>query len=139
MLLPERGENRKCLGPQLAHVVPDANFKEPFFSKHFFSHCLSQCEKKNGKSFLRFLLPQFIFHFQQSLRGPAKRETWRPAYCDLLPEPKELQKGDIDCAPRGCIFHGLISLASKNPYGLRERLFSGRGKCVTRAVCGAKM
>ena len=114
--------------------------KSLFFFPNIFSRTVfHSARKKNGKSFLRFLLPQFIFHFQQSLRGPAKRETWRPAYCDLLPEPKELQKGDIDCAPRGCIFHGLISLASKNPYGLRERLFSGRGKCVTRAVCGAKM
>ena len=37
--------------------------------------------------------------------------------------PKVIQKGEIDCAPQGCIFHGLISLASKKPYGLMERFF----------------
>ena len=41
-----------------------------FVSEHFFSHCLSQCKKKRWKKCLHSLLPQFILHFQQSLRGP---------------------------------------------------------------------
>ena len=71
MLLPERGENRKCLGPQLAHVVPNANLKEPLFFPNIFSRTVfHSARKKMEKAFALFFLPQFILHFQQSLPGP---------------------------------------------------------------------
>ena len=65
-----------------------------FFSKLFFSLCLSQSEKKYGKRFCDCFLPDCSPHAQQCLRGPHKAPRDRPWQGCQTNQPANPQAGN---------------------------------------------